>query len=55
MKIHLTSVMVDDQDKALQFYTAVLGFVKKTDVPMGKYKLAYGGLARRAGWYRVTA
>lgn len=38
MKIKLTSVMVDDQDKALKFYTEVLGFVKKTDVPVGKFK-----------------
>ncbi|MGW7043580.1 VOC family protein [Streptomyces avermitilis] len=36
MKIHLTSVFVDDQDKALRFYTDVLGFVKKTEVPLGK-------------------
>lgn len=35
MKIHLTSVFVDDQDRALSFYTDVLGFVKKHDVPMG--------------------
>lgn len=35
MKIHLTSVFVDDQDKALTFYTEVLGFVKKTEVPLG--------------------
>lgn len=35
MKITLTSVMVDDQAKALTFYTEVLGFVKKTDVPVG--------------------
>jgi catechol 2,3-dioxygenase-like lactoylglutathione lyase family enzyme len=35
MKIVLTSVFVDDQDKALRFYTGVLGFVKKTDVPLG--------------------
>src|SRR5215831_2772957 len=35
MKIKLTSVMVDDQDKALMFYTEVLGFVKKNDIPMG--------------------
>ena len=34
MKIGLTSIMVDDQEKALQFYTEVLGFVKKFDVPM---------------------
>lgn len=36
MRIHLTSVFVDDQDKALRFYTDVLGFVKKTEVPVGK-------------------
>lgn len=35
MKIKLTSVMVDDQDKALKFYTEVLGFVKKADMPAG--------------------
>ena len=35
MKIVLTSVLVDDQDKALHFYTKVLGFVKKTEIPMG--------------------
>jgi predicted enzyme related to lactoylglutathione lyase len=38
MKINLASVLVDDQDKALKFYTEVLGFKKKTDMPMGKYK-----------------
>jgi len=36
MRIVMTSVMVDDQEKALRFYTDVLGFVKKTDVPMGE-------------------
>ncbi|MGW2512518.1 VOC family protein [Streptomyces scopuliridis] len=36
MKIHLSSVFVDDQDKALRFYTNVLGFVKKTEVPLGE-------------------
>ncbi|RFU82703.1 VOC family protein [Streptomyces triticagri] len=35
MKIHLTSVFVDDQAAALRFYTEVLGFVKKHDVPLG--------------------
>ncbi|WP_019883891.1 VOC family protein [Streptomyces purpureus] len=35
MRIHLTSVFVDDQDKALRFYTEVLGFRKKTEVPLG--------------------
>jgi catechol 2,3-dioxygenase-like lactoylglutathione lyase family enzyme len=38
MKINLASVWVDDQDKALKFYTEKLGFVKKTDVPAGDYK-----------------
>ncbi|MFF5259839.1 VOC family protein [Actinomadura viridis] len=36
MRIHLSSVFVDDQDKALAFYTDVLGFVKKTEVPLGE-------------------
>jgi catechol 2,3-dioxygenase-like lactoylglutathione lyase family enzyme len=35
MRIHITSVFVDDQEKALRFYTEVLGFVKKHDVPLG--------------------
>lgn len=34
MRINICSVLVDDQDKALRFYTEVLGFVKKTDVPV---------------------
>jgi catechol 2,3-dioxygenase-like lactoylglutathione lyase family enzyme len=38
MRINLTSVMVDDQDKALRFYTEVLGFVKKTEVPLGEHR-----------------
>ena len=38
MRINLTSVYVDDQDKALRFYTDVLGFVPKTDVPTGEYR-----------------
>ena len=38
MKIGLTGIYVDDQDKALQFYTDVLGFVKKTDVSQGPYR-----------------
>jgi catechol 2,3-dioxygenase-like lactoylglutathione lyase family enzyme len=36
MRINVTSVLVDDQEKALAFYTDVLGFVKKTDVPAGE-------------------
>ena len=38
MKINLTSVLVDDQAKALEFYTDVLGFVKKHDVPLGEHR-----------------
>ena len=38
MKIKLTSVYVDDQDKALRFYTEVLGFVKKGDFSQGSYR-----------------
>jgi catechol 2,3-dioxygenase-like lactoylglutathione lyase family enzyme len=38
MKIKLTSVFVDDQEKALTFYTEKLGFVKKHDFPVGKFK-----------------
>lgn len=38
MKIKLTSVFVDNQDKALKFYTEVLGFVKKEEMPVGKFK-----------------
>ena len=37
MRITLTSVLVDDQAKALAFYTDVLGFTKKSDVPMGEH------------------
>jgi len=37
MRINLASVLIDDQQKALRFYTEVLGFVKKTDVPMGQH------------------
>jgi catechol 2,3-dioxygenase-like lactoylglutathione lyase family enzyme len=38
MRINLTSVLVDDQDTALRFYTEVLGFKPKTDVPVGEYR-----------------
>ena len=38
MKIRLTSVYVDNQDKALLFYTEVLGFAKKADVSQGPYR-----------------
>ena len=38
MKIAMTSIHVDDQEKALRFYTDVLGFVTKHDVPMGEHR-----------------
>jgi len=38
MRIKLTSIMVNDQDKALKFYTEILGFQKKHDIPVGQYK-----------------
>ena len=38
MRIELTSIHVNDQDKALAFYTDVLGFVKKDDFPVGQFK-----------------
>jgi catechol 2,3-dioxygenase-like lactoylglutathione lyase family enzyme len=37
MRINLAGIHVDDQQKALRFYTEVLGFVKKTDVPLGEH------------------
>ena len=55
MKITLTSIMVDDQAKALDFYTEVLGFEKKVDVPVGEHRWLTvvspadpGGAGRRA-------
>lgn len=38
MIINVTSVIVDDQARGLEFYTQKLGFVKKTDVPVGAYR-----------------
>ena len=38
MRIELSSVFVDNQEKALRFYTDILGFVKKTDMPVGKFR-----------------
>ena len=38
MKIKLTSIVVDHQDKALKFYTEVLGFVKSKDIPVGEFR-----------------
>jgi catechol 2,3-dioxygenase-like lactoylglutathione lyase family enzyme len=38
MRINLTSVLVNDQDNALRFYTEVLGFEKKTEIPLGEHR-----------------
>jgi catechol 2,3-dioxygenase-like lactoylglutathione lyase family enzyme len=38
MRINVTSVLVNDQDKALRFYTDVLGFEKKAEVPLGEHR-----------------
>jgi catechol 2,3-dioxygenase-like lactoylglutathione lyase family enzyme len=38
MQIRLSSVLVDDQEKALRFHTTVLGFVKDKDIPMGPFR-----------------
>ena len=38
MQIKFSSIMVDDQDKAIHFYTAVVGFVKKTEIHMGSFR-----------------
>jgi catechol 2,3-dioxygenase-like lactoylglutathione lyase family enzyme len=38
MKVVVTSVLVDDQTKALEFYTKILGFQKKEDVPLGPHR-----------------
>ena len=41
MKIKVTNVFVDDQDKALRFYTEVLGFAKKADFSQGPFPVSY--------------
>lgn len=38
LDVTVTSVLVDDQDKALRFYTDVLGFVTKTEIPLGEHR-----------------
>ena len=38
MQITLSSILVEDQDRALQFYTDILGFQKKHDIPMGQFR-----------------
>ena len=37
MRIYVTSIFVDDQTKALEFYTKTLGFIKKRDIPLGEF------------------
>ena len=51
MKITLTSVYIDDQVKGFEFYTVVLGFVKKSDMPAGQFKWLSGCLARWSRGY----
>ncbi len=38
MQIRLASIMVDNQENALRFYTTILGFVKNKDIPMGQFR-----------------
>jgi catechol 2,3-dioxygenase-like lactoylglutathione lyase family enzyme len=38
MRIKLNSIIVDDQDKALRFYTETLGFLKSKEIPVGEYR-----------------
>ena len=38
MKIKLVSALVNNQEHALEFYTGILGFIKKTDIPMGEHR-----------------
>jgi catechol 2,3-dioxygenase-like lactoylglutathione lyase family enzyme len=38
MRIPVASILVDDQDRALAFYTDVLGFIKKTEIPLGEHR-----------------
>ena len=60
MKIKLTSVYVDDQEKALRFYTEVLGFVKKADFSQGPFRWLTvvsqkTRTARSCSWRSTTA
>ena len=48
MRITLASIFVEDQDRALAFYTNALGFEKKHDIPLGAISLAHGDLRRRS-------
>jgi catechol 2,3-dioxygenase-like lactoylglutathione lyase family enzyme len=52
MQIRLSSVLVDDQEKALRFYTTVLGFVKDKDIPMGPFRWLIRRKARKVwNWF----
>ena len=53
MKIKLTSIHVDDQEKALRFYTDVLGFQKKGDFTQGPFRWLTVVSPRRAGGHRA--
>ena len=46
MRIKLTSIMVNDQDRALRFYTEVLGFKQKHDIPVGEYPVDHCHVTR---------
>ena len=47
IRVVLTSILVDDQQKALKFYTEKLGFQKKTEIPMGEHSWLNRGVGRR--------
>jgi hypothetical protein len=51
VKIKLTSVFVDDQDKVLKLYTEILGFIKKRDLPVGEFDVE---VRSRNGKYSVN-
>ena len=55
LKITITGVFVQDQERASKFYTEKLGFVKKTRHTRRPVQVAHGSLARRSGRNRTTA
>lgn len=54
MNIYVTGVFVDDQAKALDFYTNKLGFEVKNDIPVGEHRWLTVTGQERARWYRVA-
>jgi len=54
MRITLTSILVDDQKKALAFYTEVLGFEKRTEIPMGEHSWLTVGSAEQPGGAEIS-